>query len=136
MRFCRERKNYILCFLMVCLALCGICFEEVSTKSFLGTERSWAGEGVLSDSDVFLEQELWNQEDALLQRSDLRVLRVSKRDSVRVHFRVFMCMALAAIAVQIILFACGITERKHSVNGFSHRFIIGYIHQTDGEKEY
>lgn len=136
MKFCRRKQNCILIFLMGCLLLCGICFDEVSVHSVLRAENDYDREVFLSDCAVLGEQEIWAQEDILLQQSNLRALQYGKRDGVRNYFRLFANILLGSFVLKTLLSVYGLADSRYLTNCFSHRFIIGYIHRTDGEKEY
>lgn len=125
-----ERRKYILLFLVSCLLLFGVCIDEVSAHSILRAENCLDGEFVLSDCAV-----LGELEELILQQSDLRVRQFCKKDNNRIYSRIIAGILLCKFSLQTILYVYGITKRQRSVNSFSHKFIIGYIHQTDGEKE-
>lgn len=128
-------KNYIYGIFFVCLLVCGFCVDDVSAGSFLRIQSDITQEDGLPAEDEMFEQEIWDEDEVLLQQRDLRLLQYARRESCKGCWRNIFDLLLLGFALPMLLEVCSASGCQYYINGFNHKYIIGYIHQTDGEKE-
>ncbi len=127
-------KNYIFGIILLCLLTCGVCVDEVSTGSFWHAEKDMAQEVLMPDTVDILSQECWDEDEVLLQQRDLRLLQYTRSEHYRGCWRNIFDLLLLGFSLPVFVSVCRVFNCQYFVNGFNHKFIIGYIHRTDGEK--
>lgn len=132
----RQVHNYIFGLFFICLLICGVCVDDVSTPSFFHAQNEVTQNALMPDEEVVSAQEIWDEEEVLLQQRDLRSLQYTRRDNYRGCWRNIVDLLLLGFSLPMLFARYSFSNRRHIISGFSHKFIIGYIHHTDGEKSF
>lgn len=132
------KKNCIHIWIMltVSIFLCGMCVEKVHADSFLCLSASERAELFLPAQEYDVVQEDLIQAEILPQQTDITPIRNTRRENLRIFLRILMNLMLVGIVPQVLFLSSEIMEKGVYSNSCSHDFIIRFIHQKDGEKDF
>ena len=130
----RQKQNYILVWLVLCIVLGGVCFEKVQADSFFAWGKAQIVEAIGNDHEETMEESLCTGK-VLTGGLEFRTRNTDKEGQTRPFLRLFENLVLVSFLPQVSVLFLETVGRRLEGNNQSHTVIMHFIHIQDGEKE-
>ena len=130
----RQKRNYILVWLVMCIILGGVCFEKIQADSFFTWGSARMMKAAVNNHEETMEESLCTGR-VLTGGLESKVLKSDKEEQSKGFMRLFEHLALVSLLPQVSVLFFDTVERKSCSDNQSHAVIMHFIHTQDGEKE-